>query len=164
MRLSIGSGDVRFSNCINLELEPNPNTDADVYGDITKGTDFKNEEFTEVLMIHVIEHIQRKYHVKVFNEIWRILEPGGRLILAFPEIISVMKAFIDNTYGARWKMYDTILYGAQRRNGDNHVTGIERTDITDRVMNAGFVDIKYSQNKVNAIIVCKKGEKLNDYL
>lgn len=164
LRLSIGSGDVRFSNCINLELEPNPQTDADVYGDITKGTEFDDETFTEVLMLHVIEHIQRRYHPVVFDEIWRILKPGGRFIIAFPEIISVMKHFIDNRYGARWSMYNTICFGAQRRPGDAHVTGIERVDITDRLMSAGFVDIKYNQHDVNAIMTVRKGEKLNDYL
>ena len=164
LRLSIGSGNVRFSNCINLELEPNPQTDADIYGDITKGTDFKDETFIEVLMLHVIEHIQRRYHSTVFNEIWRILKPDGRFIIAFPEIISVMKEFIANRYGARWKMYNSIVFGAQRRNGDNHVTGIERVDITDMFISAGFKDIKWSQQSVNAIVTLRKGEKLNDYL
>ena len=164
LRLSIGSGDVRFSNCINLELEPNPQIDADVYGDITKGTEFEDETFTEVLMLHVIEHIQRRYHAVVFDEIWRVLKPSGRFILAFPEIISVMKGFIENKYGARWKAYNAILYGAQRRKGDYHVTAIERVDITDRLMSAGFVDINWNQQGVNVVTTVRKGEKLNAYL
>jgi ubiquinone/menaquinone biosynthesis C-methylase UbiE len=164
LRLSIGSGSVRLSNCINLELEPNEQTDADVYGDVSKGLEFDDEIFTEVLMFHVIEHIRRMYHVKVFDEVWRVLKPGGRYILAFPDIITTMKAFIANDCGARWKTLEMGIYGAHRRPGDAHVAAIERSDITSRLMSAGFVDIKYKQLGVNAIMTVRKGEKLNDYL
>ncbi len=164
MRLNIGGGNVRYSNCINLELEPHPDVDADVYGDITKGLEFPNEEFEEVLMIHVIEHIERKFHRFVFDEIWRILKPNGRIVLGFPDIIENMKRFINNKYGGRWSLYHNCIFGRQARNGDYHVTGIEQQDITDRLLNSGFVNIKYLRHNINATMIAYKGEKLNEYL
>ena len=164
MRLNIGGGNVRYSNCLNLELEPHKDVDADVYGDITKGLEFDNESFEEVLLIHVIEHIQRKHHAKVFDEIWRILEPDGRLIMGFPDIIENMKRFIENKYGGRWDLYHNTVFGRQDRRGDYHVSGIERQDITDRLLNAGFKDIKYLQHTINVTITTYKGEKLNVYI
>lgn len=164
MRINIGGGDVRYSNCINLELEPHEDVDADVYGDITKGIDFPNNIFSEVIMIHVIEHIERKFHQRVLNEIWRILKPNGRLVMGFPDIIENMKRFIDNRYGGRWNLYHNCIFGRQDRNGDYHVTGIERQDITDKLINAGFINIKYLNHTINATLTCYKGEPLNEYL
>lgn len=159
-RLNIGGGNVRYSNCINLELEPHPEVDADVYGDITKGLDFPDEEFDEVLMIHVIEHIERKHHDKVIGEIWRILKPNGRLVLGFPDFIECAKRFIDNKYGGRWRLYHNCIFGRQARNGDYHVTAMERSDITDRLISNGFVNIKYLQHTINVTMTAYKGEKL----
>lgn len=159
-RLNIGGGDVRYSSCINLELELHPDVDADVYGDITKGLDFPDEEFDEVLMIHVIEHIERKYHDRVLDEIWRILKPDGRLVLGFPDFIECAKRFIENKYGGRWSMYHNCIFGRQARNGDYHVTAMERSDITDRLISNGFVNIKYLQHTINVTMTAYKGEKL----
>jgi len=165
LRLNLGGGNVRYSNCINLELEPHKDVDADIYGDVTKGLLFiENGIFSEVLMIHVIEHIQRKFHGRVLGEIWRILKPNGRLIMGYPDAIENMKRFIDNKYGGRWRLYHNCIFGRQARNGDFHVTAIERQDITDRLISAGFVDINYMQNSINVTIIAHKGEALKEYL
>jgi predicted SAM-dependent methyltransferase len=161
MRLNIGGGNIRYSNCTNLELEPHDEIDADVYADITKGLPFEDASFSEIIFIHVIEHIERKYHSKVFDEIWRVLKKDGRLIMGFPDLIENMKRFIDNKYGGRWKLYHNCIFGRQSRNGDYHVTGIERNDITDKLLSAGFVNIKYLQHTINVTLTAYKGEKLN---
>ena len=164
MRLNIGSGNVRYSNCINLELEPHGEVDADVYADITKGIPFENNYFEEVFMIHVIEHIQRKFHARVFDEVWRVMKPNSRLIMGFPDIIENMKRFIENKFGGRWRIYHNCIFGRQERKGDFHVSGIERQDICDRLISAGFVDIKWLQHTINVTLTCRKGEKLNGYI
>lgn len=164
LRLNIGGGNVRYTNCINIELEPHPDVDADVYGDITLGLEFDDNTFREVLFIHVIEHIERKNHKAVFDEIWRILKPDGRLVMAFPNIIECMKRFIDNKYGGRWILYHNCIFGRQARNGDFHVTGIEQQDITDRLISAGFIDINFMSHSINATLTCKKGKKLKEFL
>jgi predicted SAM-dependent methyltransferase len=164
LRLNVGSGPIRYSNCINLELEDGPQVDADVFHDITKGLPFDDNVFVEVIFIHVIEHIGRKYHNRIFDEIHRVLKKDGRLILSYPEIIPVMRAFIANDYGARWSMYNDTIYGAHRRTGDNHVTAIERHDISGKLMNCGFINLNYNLSVINATITARKGEKLDEYI
>ena len=164
MRLNIGGGTVRYSNCINLELTKERDNHVDVLGDVRKTLPFDDNKFEEILMIHVIEHIERKFHKHVFDEIWRILQPESRLILAFPDAIEVMKGFIENKGGKRWEVYNQILYGRQDGEGDYHVTAMERQNITTKLFHAGFVNVKYKLNGVNAILSCRKGEQLNEYL
>lgn len=161
LRLNIGGGNIRYSNCLNLELQEHPEVDADVYCDARRKLEFPDESFVEVLMIHVIEHIERKYHQNVFSEIWRVLKPNGRLVLGFPDFIECAKRFIENRFGSRWRYYNNTIYGRQGRKGDYHVTAIERQDITDRLLSAGFVNIKYLQTGVNATMTARKGEQLN---
>ena len=162
LRLNLGGGNVRYSNCINLELEPHEEVDADIYGDITKGLPFiKDETFVEILFIHVIEHIERKDHRNVFDEIWRLLKPNGRLVMGFPDFIECAKRFISNEYGGRWRLYHNCIFGRQARKGDFHVCAIERQDITDRLISSGFVNIKYLQHTINVTMIAYKGKKLN---
>ena len=168
LRLSIGSGDERFSNCINLELPSNngdSGVDADIFGDITKGIpEIPKDTFNEIFLIHVIEHIERKFHQFVFDEIWRLLKSDGRLILSYPEFIEIAKGFIENKHGARWSVYNLTIYGANRRNGDVHVTAAERSDLMEKLFNSGFKDLKYTLNNINATLIAYKGVKLNGYI
>lgn len=164
MRLNIGGGTQRYSNCINFELTKERDNCVDVIGDVRKKLPFKDEEFEEVLMIHVIEHIERKFHNHVFSEIWRVLKPNSRLILSFPDFIECAKSFINNRHGRRWELYEHCIYGRQNGTGDYHVTAIEQQDITDRLFNNGFKDVKYIKNRINATVVARKGERLNEYI
>ena len=163
LRLSIGGGSVRYSNCLNLELIPgNKKVDGDIFGDIRKGVKFiKDDTFHEVLLIHVIEHIERKYHQSVLDEIWRILRPGCRFIMGYPEFTETAKHFIENKYGGRWKFYNPCVYGRQSYPGDYHVTAMEVTDISDRLISSGFVNLNIKRNGIDTTIICRKGEKLN---
>ena len=161
MRLNIGSGGSQFSNCINMDLVRSELvTDLDVQGNAL-ALPFKDESFTEVLMIHVIEHIQYHHHSVVFGEIWRVLKKKGRLIMAFPDAIAAMKGFLENVHGKRWTFFQPMLYGRQAHFGDYHVGAIERQDITNKLFSAGFENIKYNLYEYNGMIVAYKGEKLN---
>lgn len=38
----------------------------------------------QVLMSHLYEHIEPKYRIQVIDELWRIIKPGGQLLIAAP--------------------------------------------------------------------------------
>lgn len=170
LRLSIGCGGQRYSNCINLDLEkaeelnPKLPLDVDIAGDVTKGLPFPDGSFSEIFLMHVIEHIQRVCHPRVFSEIHRLLKSDGRLILGFPVFIECAKRFAENRYGGRWTYYNCTIFGRQAYPGDFHVTACERQDMTDRLICAGFEDIKYLRHSINAIMTARKGEKLKEHL
>ena len=161
MRLNVGCGGARFSNCINMDLmKVDPMIDIDVQGNVL-ALPFKEEAFTEVIFLHTIEHIKREHHIVALLEIWRVLKEKGRLILGFPDIIACMKGFINNNNGRRWDYYHKAIYGRQLHPGDYHLAGIERQNMTDILFSAGFKDIKYTLRDINGMMVAYKGEKLN---
>ena len=165
MRLNIGGGGEVYSDCINLELTRERDNKVDILCDIRKEKlPFKDDSIDEVIFMHVIEHIELKYHRFVLDEIWRVLKPDHRLIMAFPDFIECVKAFLENRYGKRWDLYHWAIFGRQDGTGDYHVSAIERRDITSKLINSGFVNIKWIQDTINATITCYKGEKLDEHL
>lgn len=59
--------------------------DPDVRWDITQTPwPFESDYFRGVKAHHILEHFERKFLVSVMNEMWRILEPDGRLWLELP--------------------------------------------------------------------------------
>lgn len=76
-RLQFGSGP-------NLLPPPWENFDAET--DIRKPLPFPIGSAGFILAEHVIEHVDFRSGVRFLQECWRILEPGGVLRLAFPDI------------------------------------------------------------------------------
>lgn len=85
--LNLGSGNnIKKSDgvatWINLDLDIK--TGADIAGDLEKGLPmFKNEMFDFVLASHVLEHV--KNYIPLVHEIWRVMKPGGTLVIKVPE-------------------------------------------------------------------------------
>ena len=161
--LNLGCGRTRFDGFINLDIARNTMTDLDIQGNVLR-LPFKNESFKRIGLFHVLEHIERIYHVKLFDEIWRILKPKGSVIVCCPEILEVMKRFMDNTYGQRWSWYNLMLYGRQLYKSDYHVTATERRDVVDKLFNCGFKDVNCTLEGTDLTVKARKGEKLSDYI
>ncbi|MDH5608676.1 MAG: class I SAM-dependent methyltransferase [Cyclobacteriaceae bacterium] len=45
---------------------------------------FENEQFDNIISVSVIEHVVQNGDSQVMKELWRVLKPGGNLILTFP--------------------------------------------------------------------------------
>jgi SAM-dependent methyltransferase len=45
---------------------------------------FEDESVLSCLCSHVLEHVKPWLTIDVFNEIWRIMRPGGQLIISVP--------------------------------------------------------------------------------
>ncbi|MGH7360613.1 MAG: class I SAM-dependent methyltransferase, partial [Candidatus Methylomirabilales bacterium] len=94
---------------------------------------FRDESFPTVINSEVIEHVPDK--PEVWTEMWRVLQPGGILILGTPD------------YG-RWLwwvlewIYGKVLPGAYAR---EHTTHYTREDVMRRLRAAGYeiLDCRY---------------------
>jgi SAM-dependent methyltransferase len=88
----LGAGDNPVSHYIprkdSITLEINSGSTPDILCDLNSGIPIKNNVIDIVIAAEVIEHI---YHSKkIFDEIFRILEFGGYLILSTPNICSLL--------------------------------------------------------------------------
>jgi dolichol-phosphate mannosyltransferase len=94
---------------------------------------FPNESFSTVINSEVIEHVPDS--PEIWTEMWRVLRPGGILIVGTPD------------YG-RWLwwvlewIYSKVLPGAYAH---EHITHFTRSDLAERLRSGGYeiLDCRY---------------------
>ena len=79
--LDIGCGPNKTSGAIGLDHHPD--SQADVLADFEHGYfPFADKSFDHVICSHVIEHVRSP--VRLMEECWRVLKPGGTLLVKTP--------------------------------------------------------------------------------
>jgi len=162
MKLNYGCGEQPLEGYTNVDSVQNKITKPDLIADIKLGSlPFDNETFEEICALHCIEHIERGWWPRVFQEFHRILQPNGLLILAYPEFERCAHNFITNYKGARdfWRM---TLYGRQDHPGDYHVVPMRTEEIISILNDFGFYDVQYGpevDEDWSTFLTCKRGKK-----
>lgn len=96
MILNIGSGSDYIPGAVNLDK--NPNSNADVVRDLARGLPFDSERFNRVIARHVLEHIREDSDFAfVLNEVHRVLAPDGLFEVTVPPY-TFEGAFSDPTH------------------------------------------------------------------
>ena len=88
---------------------------------------FKDETFDCLVSSQVIEHIPRAQ--VLFDEMWRVLRPGGMLIIGTPDYATWQWRTIEPLYGM-------LMPWAYK---DEHITHYTRQDLADLLERMGFV-------------------------
>ncbi len=103
--------------------------------------EYPDESADEILSEHLFEHIPFKDEERLFNECYRLLKPGGKLIVETPDMEWLCKQFVDgidefNSFyqvgsvdhyfghgrdtNHRWGMITTHFFGNQNGGGQFH--------------------------------------------
>ncbi len=103
VKLNLGCGDKHLPHYINVDIvESRLGHKPDVVCDIRVLEPFKDQTVDEVLAVHVIEHVHRWEVLGVLKEWFRVLRPGGKIVLETPNLLSACKALLENPLkGAR---------------------------------------------------------------
>jgi dolichol-phosphate mannosyltransferase len=88
---------------------------------------FKVGSFDCVISSQVIEHI--RYDEVLFAELWRVLKPGGILVIGTPDYATLGWRIIEPIYGS-------LMPGGYR---DEHVTHYTRESLTSVLTRHGFI-------------------------
>ena len=88
MKLNIGAGSYPLEGFENLDL---PEFDMKKLP-----WPYKGESISMIVMGHVLEHVPRKNAMKVLREAKRVLEPGGVIHIAVPDMDLYIDAVEDN--------------------------------------------------------------------
>lgn len=82
MKLNLGAGDSKFEGFISVDLyDPK----ADVQADICD-LPYEANTVDEIVAYQVIEHVPYQKSEKMFEEMYRVLKPGGTAIVETPNI------------------------------------------------------------------------------
>ena len=94
--LNLGSGQTKIAGAVNLDI--NPRSRAEVIHDLNAFPyPFADNTFDTIVSRSILEHLSDI--PAVMDELYRILKPGGRLIIQVPYFRS-LDAFTDPTHKA----------------------------------------------------------------
>lgn len=103
---------------------------------------FGDKTFNYVLCLEVIEHVP--YPTNILQEINRVLEPGGKLIISTPDYGSFAWLIVEKLYGILMpKGYKLDHYNAFNRRGIIRI--VEQNGfVLERIKTVGFSDLVIS--------------------
>ena len=97
IKLNLGCGDKIIPNYINVDMASERlGQKPDIECDIRKLNIFQDNYAEEILAVHVVEHFWRWEVVNILKEWFRVLKPGGKLILECPNLESACKEFLKD--------------------------------------------------------------------
>lgn len=98
MRLNLGSGNNLLDGYINIDkYDP----EADVQMDIAK-LEYPDDSVDEIVAYQVIEHVPYNQSEQMFQEMHRVLKPGGFAIVETPDIEFVALAILSEGLQDKW--------------------------------------------------------------
>jgi predicted SAM-dependent methyltransferase len=108
MKLDICGGNTKiYGDFLNVDIMPGPKTN--IVADIRKSLPFKDGQVEEILSVATLEHLLIEQTNRLIMEFYRILEPGGKLTIAVPDLKKICQAYIDHT--ASHTMIIKYIYG-----------------------------------------------------
>lgn len=165
IRLNLGSGSNRIEGFINVDVEPSVKPDV-LCDFVNKQLPYKAASVTEVVLFHTIEHLPKRLHKRVLAEIWRVLKPGGSLLISYPEFTECVRRWKTN-YAGKKDFWEKTIYGRQLYPSDFHVALMHTPDFVDFLRDQGFRAIKSSREPLerhNTVVSCVKGLRPPNYV
>lgn len=96
IKLHLGCGPNLFEGWINVEGEYLKNMDGIVLHDITQPMPIPDNCVSEILTVHVIEHIMPSDVDALLKEWLRVLKPGGFVATEWPDLLKACQFIVDD--------------------------------------------------------------------
>lgn len=148
MKLNLGCGQTKKSGYINIDIDKK--SGADIISSVVDMPFFDDSSVEEILSIHLIEHLSIKECEEALQEWFRILKPGGKIIIECPDFEALCKEFLVADTVNRWYSYKGTwhplikhFYGNQRSPGQFHRSGYTKERIKDLLTMYGFREVKF---------------------
>lgn len=145
LKLNLGSGDYIRWNYVNIDKY---NPKADEIADVCDLCRYRNDSVDEVVANHLLEHLARKMVPLALREWFRVLKPGGKLILRCPNFEQYLREWLeaDADYRRGWGIIN--IFGHDEE-GMYHKNGFALDMLRDQIEEAGLqvIDIKITKNR-----------------
>ena len=147
-RLNLGCGNKFLPNYVNVDIVNIKGVDEIFDLDVIP---YSDNSIAAISSEHALEHVSHDRAKNALKEWFRVLEPGGELMLYIPDLEICCDKYLkaDNSRSVNWipekDWYKMTIFGAQRNeNGSDaahqiHMTGFSKTEIRQMLEEVGFV-------------------------
>lgn len=144
MRLHLGGEQAREGWKI-FNIAPGEN--VDFVGDIRDMSFLDDNCCSEIYASHVLEHLSQAEVLPVFNELHRLLAPGGKLYVSVPDLETLSWMFISPLLSAEARFaVMRIMFGGQTTPHDFHYFGFCFDFLVDMLRDAGFQSFEHVES------------------
>ena len=98
IKLHVGCGKVRFEGWVNIDKTGEA---ADLRRDLRKGLPYADASVALIYNEHLIEHLTCEEGLTVLREFHRVLEPGGILRIATPDLDYLVAKYVSDDWRAQ---------------------------------------------------------------
>jgi predicted SAM-dependent methyltransferase len=127
-----------------IVVNPKPGPDVDIRGDHRRLALFAPGSVAAIYASHVVEHLDPRDELKAAMQlVLRVLAPGGRLMVAVPDMLALCKIYADvaTTQYERFLAMRAI-YGGHSDEFDMHHTGFDEISLRTMLTEMGFAHIQ----------------------
>jgi SAM-dependent methyltransferase len=137
VKVHVGAGDKYWPGWVNCDLH----SDVDHNCDVSK-LPFPGDSADELQAHHVLEHIHRRNSCETLQEWFRVLKPGGKVVIEVPCLDKIGKLIAGGEKNMRLTVLG--LFGDPRdpRPGMMHQWCYSVGELTEILYGIGFVDVK----------------------
>ena len=143
LKLNLGSGDRPLPGFVNVDALPTARG-VDVVADISQRLPFEGGSASVVYASHLLEHFPHARTVDVLKEWRRVLEPGGRLLVAVPDLQAIARLLIARPgwFTPPNNPWLGAIYGGQKDDWDYHKAGFTEPWLAHVLELAGFSHVR----------------------
>ena len=143
LKVNLGSGDRPLPGFVNVDALPTARG-VDVVADLSERLPFEDCSASVVYASHLLEHFPHGRSVEILREWRRILEPGGQLLVAVPDLLVIAELLVSKP---GWFMpphnpWLGALYGGQKDEWDFHKAGFTEPWLAYALRLAGFSNVE----------------------
>jgi predicted SAM-dependent methyltransferase len=140
VRLHLACGSDYREGYINVDLYSENADRVDAKFDV-RSVPYPDNSVDEILALHVIEHFDFHEGNRVLQEWYRVLKPGGKLIVETPDFLETCRAFVVGPEPRRWELYNHF-FAAPWIDGQTHKFLFTEDQLTIQLGWAKFNTIK----------------------
>jgi ubiquinone/menaquinone biosynthesis C-methylase UbiE len=104
VKLNLGAADRRLEGFLSVDITP----PADIVADLSQPWPWADSSVEEVIALDIFEHLPSR--VQTMNELWRVLQPGGRARIEVPSAVKGAGFAQDPTHVSAWAMNSFQYY------------------------------------------------------
>lgn len=133
LRVNVGSGDKHWPGFVNVDKF----SEADVQADI-QNLPFEASTVDEIHAIHAVEHVSRMEVDAMINKWYRLLKPGGKLVIEVPCMNKIAQMIVLGEKNLRLTMLGVFGDPRDPKPGMMHQWCYTREELADVLIQAGF--------------------------